>query len=136
MPAKKQWVYSPPRASKPKAPERVKAEVQARADELVETFLKPNFVKEPPEDVRWNYVVDIYTKWYRNYLYFGAKYHSRSENRIADYFEVKFTRLEYTGDNRFSVAYMRHTEKWQEIYFDLSLDECLERIREDPFLQP
>ena len=42
MPTKKQWVYSP---SKPKVPAAIKAEVQKKADNLVETFLKPNFIK-------------------------------------------------------------------------------------------
>jgi hypothetical protein len=45
MPTKKQWVYAP---AKPKVPDEIKAEVQKKADQLVETFLKPNFIKPPP----------------------------------------------------------------------------------------
>ncbi len=104
--------------------------------ELVETFLKPNFIKPPPADTEWNTIVDIYTKWYRNYFYFCSKYHSPSPSNITDYFESKFARLEYVGNGKFNVAYMRHTEQWLEIFQDLSLDQCLEAIQGIPNLQP
>jgi len=31
---------------------------------------------------------------------------------------------------------MRHTGKWQEIYFGLSLEESLKAVEEDPFFAP
>ena len=133
MPTKKQWVYAP---AKPKVPDAIKAEVQKKADQLVETFLKPNFIKPPPEDTQWNYIVDIYAKWYRSYFYFCSKYHCPGPTAMADYFEDKFARLEYVGDGRFNVSYMRHTEKWWEIFQGLTLDQCLEAIQNIPNLQP
>jgi len=45
-------------------------------------------------------------------------------------------RLEYTGDRKFSVSYMRHTEQWWEILEGLSLEECFEAIREQELLHP
>lgn len=117
-------------------PEELKAEVEKKVGEFVELFLKPNFIKPPPKDARWNYIVDIYTKWYRNYLYFSSKYHCPGETAIRDYFEAKFTRLEYVGDKKFNMAFMRHTGQWVETSEGLSLDECLESIRNDPFYQP
>ena len=94
---KKQWVYAP---GKPTVPDEIKAEVQKKADSLSETFLKPNFIKPPPADTQWNYIVDIYTKWYRNYLYFCSKYHCPDPTAITDYFEAKFARLEYVGNGK------------------------------------
>jgi hypothetical protein len=133
---KKQWVYAPAKPPKPTVPDEIKAEVQKKADKLVETFLKPNFIKPPPEDTQWNYIVDIYTKWYRSYFYFCSKYHCPGPHAIADYFEAKFARLEYVGNGKFNVAYMRHTEQWWEIFQDFTLDQCLEAIRDIPTLQP
>jgi hypothetical protein len=133
MPTKKQWAYVP---AKPTVPAEIKAEVQKKADQFVEAFLKPNFIKPPPEDTQWNYIVDIYAKWYRSYFYFYSKYHCPAPNCIADYFEDKFARLEYVGDGKFNAAYMRHTEQWWEIFQDLSLDQCLEAIQNIPNLQP
>ncbi len=130
------WVYSPPRPAKPKAPESLKAEVQARADDLVDSVLKPKHVKPPPEDERFNYIVDLYTKWHGSSLYFCARYHSPGPNAISPYFDTRFTRMEYAGGDRFNLAYMRYTEKWQELYFGLTVDECLATIREQPHFWP
>jgi hypothetical protein len=134
--AKKQWVYASPRSPKPTVPDEIKAEVQKKADQLVEAFLKPNFIKPLPADTQWNYIVDIYTKWYRSYFYFCSKYHCPSPNAITDYFEAKFVRLEFVGNGKFNVAYLRHTEQWLEIFQDLTLDQCLEAIQDIPTLQP
>jgi len=136
MPTKrgrKQWVFDPP---KPKVTEEIKAEVQKGADEFVAAFLKPTFIKPPPEDIRWNYIVDIYTKWYRNYFYVCAKYRSPGPNAISEHFETRFTRLEFAGDGKFNMAFMRHTGQWVETSAGLSLEECLESIKQDPFYQP
>lgn len=129
----KRWVYSP---SKPKAPEGIKATVKAKADELVETVLKPQNIKPPSEDMALNYVVDIYTKWDRNYFYFCAKYANPRPNAIASHFETKFARLEYVEQDCYHLSYMRHTGKWWEVYQDLSLAECLDTIRDDPLFMP
>jgi hypothetical protein len=133
---KKQWVYAPAKLQKPTLPDYVKAEVQKKADQLVEAFLKPNFIKSPPADTQWNFIVDIYTKWYRNYFYFCSKYHSPAPTAMTAHFEVKFVRLEYVGNGKFNVAYMRHTEQWSEIFQDLTLDQCLEAIQDIPTLHP
>ena len=119
-----------------KVPEHVKVELEQKANTLVETALKPTHVKPPPEDARFNYIVDIYTKWYRNYFYFCAKYHVPGPNAIEPFFEAKFARMEYTGNDRFALSFMRYTEQWVELYRDLSMDECLSAIRDEPFFYP
>ena len=132
----KRWVYSPPKAAKPKVPERVKRDLEEKAEELVETILKPKYIEPPPEDGRFNYIVDIYTKWYRNYFYFCSKYHCPGPNAISPYFEDKFARLEYVGDGCFNVSFMRHTGKWEEIYTDLTRDQSLSAVQDDPWFHP
>ena len=59
---RKTWVYSPPKPPAPKVPASAKAEAQQKADQLVETILKPQHLKPPPKDGDFNYIEDIYTK--------------------------------------------------------------------------
>jgi len=133
---RKTWIYSPPKPPKPKVPDAIKAEVEAKARQLVESVLKPTHVKPPPEDMRWNYIVDIFTKWHRNYFYFCAKYRCPGPNALSPYFEVGFARLEYVDRHSFNLSYMRHTGKWWELYTGLSLDECLAAVRDEPHFLP
>ena len=41
---------------------------------------------------------------------------------------IRFARMEYVGDRSFNLAYFRHTDQWQTILTDLTLDECLKLI--------
>jgi hypothetical protein len=50
------WVHGPP---KPPVPDDLNAEVERKAEVLVEESLKPQFIKPPPKDWRWNYIIDI-----------------------------------------------------------------------------
>ncbi len=81
--SQKQWVYSPRKPTSPKMPTPVKTEVAQKAQELIETFLKPTYVKPPPENPQFNYITDITAKWWRNYFYFYAVYAVRGPNAIA-----------------------------------------------------
>ena len=114
----------------------VKSSVSAKAAVLINDILKPKHVKIPSADEQFNYVVDIYSKWFRNYFYFCAKYACPGQNAISPYFESKFARLEYTGTNSFSLSYMRHTGKWFELYAGLSLVDSLAIIKDDLHLLP
>lgn len=129
--------HSPPRAQKPKLPGAIKAALEEKATGLVERVLKPKFIKPPPEKEPFNYLVDIYSKWYRNYFYFCAKYCSPAPNALSPYFESKFARMEYVGPGaRFNLSFMRHTGQWVEIYQGMPLDECFSAIEYDPWFQP
>jgi hypothetical protein len=130
------WVHSPPRAHKPKVSGAAKAAVQRKATDLVERVLKPKFIKPPREKEILNYVVDIYTRWYRNYFYFCARYCSPAPNALSSYFESNFAHMEYVGAGaRFNLSFMRHTGQWLEIYQGIPLDECLRAIDHEPWFQ-
>ena len=133
---KKAWWFKPQRELKPGVPDSVKAGVERKCNELVETVLKPGHIKPLPEDKRFNYLVDIYTKWYRNYFYFCAKYCSPHPDAISPFVEDKFARLEYAGEDRFNLSYMRHTGQWFEIFSEITLEECIEAIKEMPHFMP
>lgn len=135
---KKEWVYIPPKKTKPKIPEALKGELTEKANALVESTLKPwklDFDISAKEH-GFNYVVDIYTKWWRNYFYFCSKYRSPGPNAISDYFESCFTRMEYVGGRRFNLAYMRHTGQWWTVYHDVPLGEGLKRIADEQIFWP
>lgn len=136
MAAKKRWMYVPPKSAKPKVSEDLKSTVKNKADDFVESFLKPNFIEEPPKDYEWNYIVDIFTKWHQRYLYFCSTWRCPGPDAISEYFELRFVRLEYVGKDKFNMAYMRHTGQWCEIFQDLTPDECIEDIRGNSLLQP
>lgn len=133
---RKTWVRRPAQRTTTVVPDAEKTDVAAKARDLVESVLKPRHVVAPPEDERFNYIVDIDTKWYRDYFYFFAIYRVPGPTAIRPSFEAKFARLQYRGANRFSLAFMRHTGQWVEPYGDLTLAQCLETIRDDPLFVP
>ena len=124
------WGYAPDRRIKPKVPEGLKKEVQAKADKLVEKVLRPRYIKSPPKKARWNYPIELWTKWHRSFFYFGSTWASPGPNRIAPTFEVRFARLEYVGERKFNLAYFRHTEEWWTVYEGLTFVRCLSSIEE------
>jgi hypothetical protein len=133
---RRMWIYSPKKPTPPKVPEDIKAKVETKANELVETYLKPNFIKPPPKDKRWNYIIDIFTKWHRSFFYFCSTYACPGPNALSPTFEAGFARMEYVGDGKFNLAYMRHTEKWWEVYQGLAVDQCIETIRDEGIFHP
>ena len=95
--------------------------------------MKPEHVKPASTTDDFNYFSDIYSKWYRNYFYFGATYNCPSPNAISPSFETKFARMEYVADSLFNLAFMRHTGQWAEVAQDISMDECLAMITDPSF---
>ena len=97
-----------------------------KGDEIVEKLLKPEYVKPVPDQLTLNHLIDIYTKWYRNYFYFCSKYKCPPQ-RISSSFESKFARMEYLGNNTFELTYMRHTGQWWQLETG-TMDDCLKSI--------
>ncbi len=132
--AKKVWMYNPAKVKKEKLTEAQKSEISEKCQPMVEGFKKQYI--DPNPDKRWNYCIDIYTKWYQNYFYFCQKYKSEAENRIADEFEDKFVRLTYIKKDCFQFSYMRHTGQWSFVAENLTLEQCLEMMLVNPNFQP
>ena len=133
---KRTWVWAPRKPTPPPVPDDLRAEVEAKANALIENFLRPTFVKRPPKDKRWNYLTGISTKWHRSFFYFVGHYASPGPNALSPTFESKFARMEYAGDGRFNLAYFRHTGKWWEVYRGLTLNESIETIRDHGIFHP
>ena len=129
------WVYSPPKSSKTKVPDDLRIEVAQEADKLI-AELKPLYIEDARKEHFLNYIVDLYTKWVGSYFYFCAKYACPGPNALAPSFESKFARMEYLGKNIFNLSYMRHTGKWMELERGLTLQECMQAIKEGPHYTP
>ena len=114
----------------------IKREVSLKASDLIEKVLKPKHIMPPPPGEQFNYVADITTKWVGSKFYFISIYCCPGPNAISPTFETKFVRMEYVGDNRFALSYMRHTGQWVRLFESLTVDECLRAIRDDPWFQP
>jgi hypothetical protein len=132
----RRWVWVPKKPPKPRVPEALKAEVETKGRALVEGFFKPKFIEPRPKDPRWNFIVDIGSRWYRSFFYFYSVYECPGPNALEPSFESPFARMEYVGGDRFNLAYMRHTGKWWELFQGLTVDESLKTIREMGHFQP
>ena len=133
------WVYDPAgafRQSKKPVPADLQHEVERRAQELIDSTLKPRHIQPPPQKAELNYLVDISCKWRGPFFYFCSQYCSPGPRALSPFFESKFARLQYAGDERFNLAYFRHTGLWWEIAQLLSLEECLSEIEAGGLFTP
>jgi hypothetical protein len=108
-------------------------EIRIKADKVIETELKPRFVKTAPENSDWNYVTDITGKWHGRFFYLIATYACPGANAISPFFESRFARFEHIGNGKFALAFLRHTGTWHGLYHDLTIDECFESVLNDPW---
>jgi hypothetical protein len=131
---KKYWMLSPKTSLKVKLSESDKKNIQDYFHPLIESFKNQCILKNPNKE--FNYLIDIYSKWYQNYFYLCEKFKSEHLTRLADEFEVKFVKLKYTGKNQFDFSYFRHTGQWHLVASGFTLDECKEMILSNPVFQP
>ena len=133
---RKVWMCCPPKPPKPKVPDQLREQVSAKSMQLVEEHLRPNHIESPPENPQFNYIIDIFTRWYRSYFYFFATYARPRPDAMSPTLESCFARMGYEGDGKFNLSYMRHTGKWWQVCSSLTLEECLNVIRENPRFAP
>jgi hypothetical protein len=127
----KPWIFGPARRN---LSGTVKDEVDTKAADLIENVLKPQHNQTPPEGYQLNSLVDIKTKWLGSKCYFISVY--RTPRPRANSFETKFARMEYVGNAKFDLSFMRHTGRWVELYERLTVDECMKAIKDDPWFVP
>ncbi|MDP1759879.1 MAG: hypothetical protein Q8L01_00155, partial [Candidatus Woesebacteria bacterium] len=138
--SKRVWMYCPKKV-KPQISENKKEEILMDCRKFSDLNLLPYFTKKLKEFKRKQkqpYLTEIRCKWHGNFLYFIAFYKNTEIKTIYSECEEKFARLEYQGNNKFSVAYFRHTGQWSDFNYNgkVSLKECFKMILEWPHLQP
>lgn len=132
---RKVWKLSSVKSPKSTVPESIKEDLLAKATHLIEYHLKTRYVLPPRKDIKYNYVTNISGKWNRSYFYFIAIFACPGPNAISPTFERKFARMEYVGEGNFTLAYLRHTGTWFEISAELSMEDSLKAIQDDPCFQ-
>lgn len=130
----KSWVLSQKKESKPKPSESEKIEIQNYFQPMVDDFKRQCIKKNPNKE--FNYLIDLYSKWYQNYFYLCEKFKSEHPNRLADEFEEKFVRLKFTGKNQFEFSYFRHTGQWFLVADGLTMKDCRDMILSNPNFRP
>lgn len=134
MKSKKRWVLLPEKNPKIIPSELEKKIVQDFFQPFVESLKKQYVLKKP--DKKFNYLVDVYSKWYQNYFYLCEKFKSECPSRIVDEYEEKFVRLTYTGKNLFDFSFLRHTGQWHVVATKLTMNECKKEISSNQVFHP
>ena len=134
---KKVWMYSP-KKEKPQMSENKKAEIFAECQKFINSDLLPYLAKDSNKNQKQPHLAEIKCKWHGNFLYFIACYKNGKIKMSLSECEEKFVRLEYQKNNKFLIAYFRHTGQWHNLGYgnEISLKECFEMILELPHLQP
>ncbi len=130
------WNIQP--IKKPTSPltAEIKAEVAAKANDMIENVLKPKHVQPPPKDEMFNYIIDFGTKWYRHYFHIYSTYACPHPDAYEPTFESKFARMEYLGDGKFALYWRHHSKEWVGALDALTLDESIEAIQDDSLFMP
>ena len=108
------------------------------SQKFIDSNLLPYLTKKFNKNQKQPHLAEIKCKWHGNFLYFIACY-KNAKIKINHFdCEEKFARLEYQENNKFSVAYFRHTGQWFNLNYNngVSLRECFKMILEWPHLQP
>ena len=120
---------------KPAVPKAVKAEVEARAREFIDTVLKPKHVKPPPKDARFNYLADITCKWHGPTSICRRLRLPRPQRHLADLrVEARPPAVRRPGPLR-PLLPAAHGAVDRALPGP-ALQKCLETIRDDPWFIP
>ena len=110
-----------------------KQALAAKAEKLLRTFYRPQFVQPPRKNQRTNHVVDFSVRWHGAYLLFTAKYACPGPHALAPFFEHNFARVGWFRPERCNLWARRHNDRWIVIADDLTLEACFEEMRTNPW---
>jgi hypothetical protein len=132
---KRAWVLvETKKKGKPLLSDSDKGAISAGFSDII-AFFKEKYIQKEP-DKKWPYMVDIYARWHRNYMYLCQKYKAEFPERIADEFETRFVMLEFIESGKCNISYFRHTQKWHLIAQNITLEDCKKMIISEPYFHP
>lgn len=125
------------RATSRQVPDALRLEVSQRAEDLLRRQFNPQVALERVQrgHGQFNYPIEVFPEWRGRYFYLCTKYRT-PRGRPAGDFVVRATRLQYAGGGRFHLAYLRHTNRWCEVYSGLTVSECFETIEQEEVFWP
>lgn len=119
-----------------KVPELLRREVSRLGDELLARRFQPRVRDEAVARRHgFNYAVAVFAEWRAQAFYLCVRYRTPT-GRPEEEFVVRTTRMQYAGSGRFHLAYFRHTERWQPVYFGLTAAECFQAIEDEAIFWP
>ncbi len=130
-----QWIWA--KSDTPPKCKLTKWQKQARvaeAEEFLRSYYRPTFVKPPPPNPKFNYIVDFSVVWHGSYLRFTVKYACPGPRALAPSFEVPFARLGYFGGRDcYNLGARRHNDQWIVLAEDLTLQAAFAEMRANPW---
>jgi hypothetical protein len=131
----KTWMLPTPKKAKAPLPESIKADLDAKATKLVKDVLKPRYVQPPPKNARSITSPTCGSS--------GLAARCTSERHSPALVPRQcFRRSRHgspawnmSGGGRFTLSYMRHTDKWFRLFPNLTADECLDAVENDCHFQ-
>lgn len=136
--AKKTSKSSNPQSVKTNKPGKLDDAEKARVTALFEPYVQHLNDTLPPleEPQQFNQAVRVESKWHGSYFYLMSHYKCPPRPEyVMEGFETGIARLAYKSPGGVDLAYFRHTGQWTTVYYNLSLEDCLERIKSDPFFE-
>jgi len=133
---KKAWSWLYYNSPKQKVDKFTKEGIKKKCDRFIESVLKPRFISNEQSALDGSNVIDIYSKWWKNFIYFYAKYQDTRPEAIESTYDWKLARIEYLKGDKYNLAYFRHTGKWWVIFYEIPLEECFEAIEDMPHFHP
>ena len=124
--SRKVWVYAPT------ATPAQKLAIEKDFEPIIEAIKKN--LQPLPEPQEYNHCIDIFGKWRGNHYSIMQKFKT-GKNAMVEYFDVGLARLEYYGQDRFNLAYFRHTGQWFTIFENISTEDAKKTILEDTWFQ-
>ena len=121
-----------PPKKKPSQAER-KAQILTVIQEFLAEEVTPRYVREETVHDKYPYPIHIRAEWRKNTIFFVKQL---MNPQTQEPFEYDYAKMSLKAGSHFNVAYHRHTGRYVILYYDISLNECLEVLRTDMLLQP
>jgi hypothetical protein len=133
----RQWIWvqsnTPPKCKLAKWEKQARL---AKVEEFLRTYYRPQFVKPPPANPEFNYIVDFSAGWHGSYLRLSVKYACPSPRALAPSFERAFARMGYFGgSDRYNLWARRHNDQWIVMARNLTLEACFAQMRQNPWFE-
>jgi hypothetical protein len=127
------WVYDPNAALKAKkVPLDVRMRTEREVQKIIDTVIKPKYIKPLPKDPKFNWLIDVSTKWHGSFFYLVKKFYCPFKNRLSEEFECNEIRLQYLSNGNYSVSYMRHTGQWWPLSDNVPLKKAIAEALDAP----
>ncbi|MCB0559151.1 MAG: hypothetical protein H6573_02360 [Lewinellaceae bacterium] len=111
---------------------------KAKVTALFEPYVQELNEGLPPleEPQQFNQAVRVEAKWRGSYFYLMSHYKCPPKPEYdVEGFEVGVARLTYKSPGVYDLSYFRHTGQWATIFYELSLEDCLEQIESAPHFE-